>query len=142
MRVYSLSSTGCYKALARYKTLESVGRRGRTPETSTSLVLGWQGLAAPLVCAPLLLRAVTQGWRAGLPQLRAPEICLCVGLTERSSRSGMERSWWIFLHQVSRVLGPWVLLCHADPPVTLVGHPIAVLVCEVLGSIPELRVFQ
>jgi len=99
MRAQSPSGAGCYKALAPCKTQESLGRRDRAPKSSTPLVLGWRGLSAPFAHAPLLC-AVTQGWRAGRPQLRAPGTCLCAGLTGRSSPSGMERSRWIFLHQV------------------------------------------
>lgn len=113
---------------------ESLGERGRAPGSSTRLGLGCWGLTAP--CARALpLRAVTQGWRAGLPQLRAPRTCLCVGPTGRLSPTGMERSRWIFLHQVLP-LGSW------GPPDALVGHPTAMLVHEALGSVPEPSVFQ
>lgn len=48
MRTQSPSGAGCYKMLAPSKTQESVGRRDRAPESSTLLVLCWQGLLAPL----------------------------------------------------------------------------------------------
>lgn len=120
--------------LALSKTRESVGRRDRAPESSTLVVLCWQGLTAPLAmpCHCILSH------RAG-------------GLGCHSSRHHRAASalGWPGAHHRAGWRGasgfPCTRYCVCWVPggcsVMRCSCPTAMLVQEALGSIPQLSMF-
>lgn len=127
----SPNRAGCYKVLVASKTLERLGRKDRAPQSSNPPAAGLVGTHCSLcLCIAVCCHTGLEGWTAAAPGTTDLPLHWADGeiITEWAGEEPVD------------FLAPGIVCDGSLGSCSAVG--IATLMCEGLGSIPELSMFQ